>query len=253
MRFAARLLLLSYSVLNLSAQEETRNPRTTQADIAAGAKTFRSHCAPCHGYNAEGGRGPNLAAGRFFHGSTDSELFHNISEGIAGTEMPGIFYSSDRVWQIVAYLRSLNTHTEKPVGDVDSGAKLFRANNCAECHSINGKGGALGPDLSSIGIARSIENLRRSITEPDADVSPRYWTVRFQDSTGKQVKGFLLNEDTYSVQLLTEDGKLCSYEKSAMRMYEIDKHSVMPSYRNSLTEAQLNDLVAFLWSLRPNE
>jgi hypothetical protein len=70
---------------------------------------------------------------------------------------------------------------------------------------------------------------------------------------GKQVKGFLLNEDTYSVQLLTEDGKLCSYEKSAMRMYEIDKHSVMPSYRNSLTEAQLNDLVAFLWSLRPNE
>lgn len=246
-------MLLSYLILNLSAQEETRNPRTTQADIAAGAKTFRSHCAPCHGYKAEGGRGPNLAAGRFFHGSTDGELFQNISEGIAGTEMPGIFYSSDRVWQIVAYLRSLNAQTQKPDGDLESGAKLFRANNCAQCHNIHGRGGAIGPDLSSIGAARSGENLRQSIIEPDAEVSPRYWTVRFQDSAGKQVKGFLLNEDTYTIQLLTMDGKLCSYEKSAMQMYELDKHSVMPSYRNSLTQKQLNDLVAFLWSLRPND
>src|SRR5690242_1403668 len=217
MALAARLLLLFYLTLNVCAQDGPRNPRTTQADIAVGAKTFRSHCAPCHGYNAEGGRGPNLAAGRFFHGNTDNELFQNVSEGIAGTEMPGIFYSSDRVWQIVAYLRSLNAQTRKPAGDVGSGAKLFQANNCSQCHRIAGKGGALGPDLSSIGAARSTENLRQSIMEPDADVSPRYWTVRFQDSMGKQVTGFLLNEDTYTVQFLTMDGKLCSSEKSAMR------------------------------------
>ena len=52
----------------------TRNPLTSPADVAAGAKTFRSHCAPCHGLHGEGGRGPNLASGVFFHGGTDLDL-----------------------------------------------------------------------------------------------------------------------------------------------------------------------------------
>src|ERR1051325_1304532 len=89
-------------------QEEIKNPRTSPADVKQGEKTFRAHCSPCHGFKGEGGRGPNLATGEFFHGSSDAALLQNISFGIPGTEMPGLFYSSDRVWQIIAYLRSLN-------------------------------------------------------------------------------------------------------------------------------------------------
>src|SRR5258708_1160501 len=84
-------------------QPAVRNTRDAAADGAAGAKIFRSPCADCHGLRGEGGKGPNLTTGVFFHGSSDLELFHNITEGIAGTAMQGVFFSDGQVWQLVAY------------------------------------------------------------------------------------------------------------------------------------------------------
>jgi putative heme-binding domain-containing protein len=244
------MVALMLFAANIAAESQKTHPRTSPEDIAAGAKTFRSHCAPCHGYNAEGGRGPNLAAGRLYHGSTDADLLSNISNGIPGTEMPGLFYSEDRICQVIAYIRSLVAHTEKPEGDAQAGAALFQEQGCTACHRIRGSGGASGPDLSSVGANRSLKDLRRSIVEPDAEVPPRYWVVRFQDQSGIAIKGFLFNEDTYTVQLLSMDAQLLSYEKATVRNYQIDKHSIMPAY-NRLTEQQLNNLVAYLWTQRP--
>jgi cytochrome c oxidase cbb3-type subunit III len=235
----------------LVAAQETHNPRTSPADVAAGAKTFHSHCSPCHGYQGEGGRGPNLAAGRFYHGSSDADLLKNISEGIPGTEMPGLFYNEDRVWQLVAFIRSLSANAKKPAGDASAGAGLFRSQGCVGCHRIRGEGGALGPDLSAIGAARSLDNLKQSILAPDVEIQPLYWTVSFEDASGKAIQGFLLNEDTYTVQLLDRSAVLHSYEKASVKNYAIDKHSSMPSYRDKLSPQQINDLLAYLWSQRP--
>ena len=54
------VLILAFASA-LAAQEDLRNPATSPADIDAGTKTFRSHCAECHGFKGDGGRGPNLA------------------------------------------------------------------------------------------------------------------------------------------------------------------------------------------------
>src|SRR6267378_6860649 len=102
------LVVLLWAAL-LGAQQTAQNRSVTSKDVAAGEKTFRSHCAPCHGLHGEGGRGPNLASGRFYHGSTDADLFTNITDGIPGTEMPGLFHADDRIRQILAYIRSLST------------------------------------------------------------------------------------------------------------------------------------------------
>jgi hypothetical protein len=75
--------------------------------------------------------------------------------------------------------------------------------------------------------------------------------VRFEDSSGKPIQGFLLNEDTYTVQLLDRAARLHSYEKANLKNYALDKRSTMPSYRNKLSPQQLDDLLAFLWSQRP--
>ncbi|MGH9663873.1 MAG: c-type cytochrome, partial [Bryobacteraceae bacterium] len=169
-----RSLPILIFAVSLFGQSQTRNPRTSAADVAAGALTFRSHCSPCHGFNGEGGRGPDLAIGRFYHGSTDLDLLNNISNGIAGTEMPGLFYSPDRVWQVVAYIRSLNAD-EKPHGNPALGAQLFREKGCAQCHRIDGVGGRLGPDLTQIGESRSPSYLRRALLDPGAEVPQGYW------------------------------------------------------------------------------
>lgn len=253
MRMRAVLMIVVVTMLQGQQQEETRNPRTSPADVAAGAKTFRSHCSVCHGLNGEGGRGPNLTSGEFYHGSSDSDLLNNISNGIPGTEMPGLFYSPDRVWQVVAYIRSLNTPaTAGAVGDPARGAVLFRSTGCFRCHLVNGEGGRLGPDLTRIGQTRSPEHLRQSIIDPNADVPQRYWLVKCKDSSGKEYQGFLMNEDTYTVQFIDMHEQLHSFGKAQLKEYRVEKISTMPPYKDALTQEQLQDLVAYLVSLRPN-
>jgi cytochrome c oxidase cbb3-type subunit 3 len=244
-------ILFFLSLLSGQQQEEMRNPRTSPVDLAAGAKTFRSHCSACHGLNGEGGRGPNLANGQFYHGSSDLDLLNNISDGIPGTEMPALFYSPDRVWQVVAYIRSLNAAaTAKAVGDPARGVALFRSKGCPQCHRVNGEGGRLGPDLTNIAPTRSAEHLRQSVIDPNADVAQRYWLVTCKDSSGKEYQGFPMNEDTYTVQFIDMQEQLHSFDKADLKEYTVEKVSKMPSYKDALPGEQLQDLVAYLASLR---
>jgi putative heme-binding domain-containing protein len=238
----------------LSAQPaELQNPRTSPDDVAQGAKTFRSHCAACHGLHGEGGLGPKLAAGRFYHGSTDADLLNNISNGIPGSGMPGLFYSSDRIWQIIAYIRSLNQGSNsKAPGDAVAGKALYNSSGCAECHRIQGEGGRLGPDLTYIGRSRSPEHLRDSIVNPNADVQERYWVVEATAKDGTHYSGFLMNEDTYTIQFLDSQERLRSLNKDTLSACKVIKESRMPSFRGKLTDPQITDLVAYLSSLRPS-
>lgn len=247
------LLLTLICITAMAAQERggESNSRTSPADVEAGAKTFRSHCAVCHGPHGEGGRGPNLARGQFYHGSSDADLLDNISKGIPSTEMPGLFYSADRIWQIIAYIRSLNAAASKPAGDPAAGATLMRSRGCLECHRINGEGGRLGPDLTSIGQVRSPEYLHQSIVDPDADVDPRFKMVSFRDDSGTPYQGFLMNEDTYTVQLIDTHEQLHSFAKAELKNYKVEKKSTMPSFKGTLNDVQLQDVVAYLSSLRP--
>ena len=246
------LPFVSFSAMALGQAVELTNPRTSPEDVAAGAKTFRSHCATCHGIRGEGGVGPALAAGRFFHGSTDDALLKNISDGLPGTEMAGLFYSPDRVWQIVAYIRSLNQNPRAEVpGDIAAGNALFQSKGCVRCHRVQGEGGRLGPDLTSIGKSRSAENLRDSILNPNAVVQPRYWVFEGAGKDRTLYSGFLLNEDTYTVQILDFQEQLRSVNKSNLSSYKVKKDSRMPSFGKTLTDGQITDLVAYLSSLRP--
>src|SRR5262245_27686717 len=234
----------------VAAQNEevavTRNPFTSPADVVAGAKTFRSHCASCHGLNGEGGRGPNLTTGVFFHGSSDLSLLNNISDGITGTEMPGLFYSPDRVWQVVAFIRSLSAGKgAAPKVHVAGGAELFKSKGCHQCHRVSGVGRRLGPDLSEIGRTRSVEHLRAALVDPQADVRQRYWVVSFKDASGKSQEGFLMNEDTYTVQFMDMGERLHSASKSGLKDYKVEKTSRMPSFKESLSPGELDQLVTY--------
>jgi cytochrome c oxidase cbb3-type subunit 3 len=248
----SRCVLFLWAAALLAQQDEIRSPRTSPTDISQGGKTFRSHCSPCHGLNGEGGRGPNLTAGIFYHGSTDAELLRNISNGIDGTEMPGLFYSPDRVWQVVAFIRSLNAAPRQfPAAAVAAGEALFKAKGCVGCHRVNGSGGRMGPDLSSIGMTRSVDHLRQSILDPGADVRQRYCVVNITDGAGKTIDGFLMNEDTYTIQLIDTVGRLYSLEKAGLKSFRIDRISKMPSFKGKLSDVDVNALVAYLSSLRP--
>ena len=248
--FLAATLFLFRAAAVFGQAIPAHNPYSTSADRVAGAKIFRSHCAPCHGEGAQGGLGPNLASGAFYHGGTDADLYRSISEGIPGTAMPGTFFDGQQIWQIIAYLRSLSGSSEAPRGDPRRGEKLFREKGCAGCHLAQGEGGIRGPDLSSIGSRSSVEHIRESILEPNAQIAPEYHVVRITLRNGSSYAGFVMNEDTYTVQLLDFSKGLETLRKAEIRNFERDSGSSMPSYRGKLSDSELDDLVSYLWSLK---
>jgi cytochrome c oxidase cbb3-type subunit III len=242
------LLLLAASAFGQDIP--AHNPFNTPADQAAGAKTFRSHCATCHGDRAQGGLGPNLATGEFFHGGTDADLYRTITEGIPGTAMAGTFFDGAQVWQIVAYLRTLRGSGEAPRGNAQHGEVLFREKGCTGCHLVRGEGSVRGPDLSYIGSRSGVEHIRESILNPNAEVAPEYRLARITLQNGSTYSGFVMNEDTYSVQLLDFSKGLESLRKADIKSFGRDKTSSMPSYQGKLSEGELDDLVSYLWSLK---
>jgi putative heme-binding domain-containing protein len=228
------------------------NPYTTAADLEAGRKMYLGRCGHCHGRNGEGGRGVALNTGRFRHGSSDREIFLVIRNGIPNTEMPGTFSSPEaEVWRIVAYVQQLGRQgaPEPATGDPAAGSLVYQKNGCASCHSIDGKGGFLGPDLSDIGARRAVRHLRESLVEPNADLPLDYRTVEVISLTGKSSMGIHLNEDEYSIHMRDMKGDLRSFLKSELKEIKLPRESLMPDYA-SLSKDDLENLVGYLSSLR---
>lgn len=230
------------------------NPATRAEDVEAGGRAFRSHCAECHGRTGEGGRGPALNTGEFHHGSRDEDLFRNISKGIPGTEMPGIYFTDHQIWPLVSFVRSLATagRRQAPSGRAELGRQIYWGKGgCSGCHAVLGRGGLQGPDLSVIGSQRTPDHLMESLVKPEARVPREWWPLRAVDIEGNAINGRRLNEDAFSVQILDSRGELRSLLKAELRELEVEaKRSTMPSYQSRLTAAEREDLIAYLYSLR---
>ena len=253
----------------LFAQE--KNPYAGDAKTAKlGEYQFRLNCAFCHGLGARGGgRGPDLTRAKR-HGSSDAEIFHNIHDGIAGTAMPaatnggiGVGMSDEEIWQVVTYIRSVEVKAPaKPEGNATHGKELFNgAAGCSTCHMIAGKGGRLGPDLTSVGASRSTEYLVESLRNPSRRLAQgifeamkefpqEYVSVSVVTADGTKLSGVVLNEDQFTLQMLDTREQLHLFEKDKLRSLEKRRESAMPVYdQKTLSDKDLQDLVAFLQSI----
>ncbi len=255
-RFAVRLLLvaaffLSWTTVGGAEEPENTNPHTTPEDVAAGGRIYRSHCIECHGRDGTGGRGPDITRGDLRYGNSDAALADTISTGIPGTAMPLFFFNGKQLWQIVAFVQSLQREEPEPPGNPAAGAALFRGKGgCLTCHMVDGQGGRQGPDLTTVGAKRSLRHLRSALLEPNQWVSPQDWKIQAKTKGGVRVEGIRLNEDTHSLQLLNSDDKLVSVVKSDLESYRIIKVSSMPPYAGQLSQSEVDCLVAYLYTLR---
>jgi len=246
------LLVSTLSVLQAQHGSIIGNPFSTPDDLTAGTKSFRSQCAACHGLDGSGGAaGPDLSTGAFKHGASDAALFQVITKGVPGTPMVGFALEGREVWQLITFLRFLGIGkaAEKATGDPAKGMQVFAANGCARCHTAGHPGGFLGPDLSEIGSRRSLAQLINAVIDPNADVSTDYWSLRARTKTGQTINGIRMNEDMDSLQVL-ESGKLRSLWKADLANFEIIRTSPMPSFKSKLQPVEVENLVAYLASLR---
>ena len=233
-----------------------QNPFAAAADLKRGERLFLGQCGRCHGPKGEGGLGAMLAQPRLSHAPDDPALFKLIRDGIPGTEMPsGPTLTSREIWQLAAYVRSLGRlPVETVAGDARRGQEIYRAKGkCSQCHILSGQGESVGPELTDIGARRNAKYLRESLLEPDAAVPDGFLMVRVVTKDGRRITGVRLSEDTFTIQLIDLQGRPYSFLKQDLTELLKDfGKSPMPSYRATLSPAEVDDLVAYLASLRGN-
>ena len=136
-------------------------------------------------------------------------------------------------------------------GDPANGKMIFEGKgNCTGCHRIKGNGSHFGPDLSEAG-ARSPVQLETSIIDPDAEIAPANRMYRVVLKNGTTTVGRLLNEDTFSVQVIDKGERLLSFQKADLKEYAFETKSPMPSFKDKLSAQEVADVVAYLGSLKP--
>ena len=231
----------------LAAQTHSYSP----SDIEEGARRYRTACIVCHGPEGAAIAGIDLGRGKFKRASSDDDLVKIILNGVPGTGMPPTTMGPSRALMIVAYLRTMHQapagrppSIAAPSGDPARGQLLFDG-HCRSCHRLRGAGGRSGPDLSETGLYLRPLEIEYAILEPQASwslSSPPY-RATFRD--GSSVRGFLLNQDSASLQILDDQGELRSLPRANLRDAS-PIPSWMPSFRDKLTPQQLADLIAFL-------
>jgi putative heme-binding domain-containing protein len=223
------------------------------ADIAYGARLYDAQCTTCHGAGGDGVGGVDFKSGKFRTAVTDQDVTRVIATGVPGAGMPAFRFDPSEAAGILAYLRNMNTFDRGSVkaGDAARGRATFAGKGgCTRCHRVGTEGSRVAPDLSDVGAFRSAGSLQRSLTEPSSQMMPINRPVRIVTKDGKTINGRRLNEDTYTVQLLDDQEHLVSLNKSDLREYAIQTASPMPSYRGTLTDDELADVIAYLLSLK---
>ena len=118
------------------------------------------------------------------------------------TKMPNLGFDDDDIKAVITYLISLRGEKKglpeewmpylDVEGDPEEGKRLFydpkSHANCVECHSINKKGGDVGPDLGFIGSARTRAFLLESILDPNKVITVGYSkvTLLFKKKCGRK-------------------------------------------------------------------
>ena len=136
-------------------------------------------------------------------------------------------------------------------GNAAAGKAIFDGKGrCLDCHSISTRGGSLGPDLTDIGVRRDTQSLRLALTDPNAEIAQNYLTIVLTTSQGERVEGIRLNEDDITIQVRDTQGNPRSFLKDNLRDLRREQRSLMPSYASKLSPAELDDIVAYLRTLR---
>jgi cytochrome c oxidase cbb3-type subunit III len=238
-------------IVSFSQTQEGMRRGTHVASGQSGQRVFASNCSGCHGLDGTGTqRAPNIVSNPQVQKLSAEEIFRIVSEGVPGTGMPAFKHlGKASITATVAYVRNLQGKKgpARLPGDPKNGEVVFfGAGQCSNCHMISGRGGFIGPDLSSYGQTHSADAIKAAITNPAAR-DRQQGVATAITTTGQHYEGIIRNEDNFSLQLQSTDGAFHFISKSDLKTIDRTQGSMMPSdFGSKLSEGQLNDLVSYL-------
>lgn len=136
--------------------------------------------------------------------------------------------------------------------DLVKGKAMYAATLCQSCHTMQGEGGVVGPDLTQLGTRFSPKDILESTINPNAVISDQYASTIFYLSDGSSVLGKLTNEDKdkyYISQNPFDPQNVREIPKKDVTSKKLSEVSIMmPGLINRLNEEELKDLMAYLIS-----
>jgi putative heme-binding domain-containing protein len=148
--------------------------------------------------------------------------------------------------QIARYERVVRDGSGNPY----AGKKLFEA-NCGKCHTLFGRGGQVGPDLTAYK-RDDLGNMLLNIVNPSAEIREGFETYLAITQDGRTLTGFVVERDNRVVVLRSADGQEIRLERVNLDDLRAIPQSLMPEgLLDGLTEQQVRDLFAYLRSTQP--
>ncbi len=141
-----------------------------------------------------------------------------------------------------------------------TGKRIFfgtKVGTCSRCHQIDGRGTAVGPDLTQIALRLESQGeqktgwLLKTILRPSEDMAPQYtpWTILTKD--GRTLTGLPRRKGGNQEAYLGIDGKEFTVQKPDIEFHKESNTSLMPAeLLQNLTDQEIRDLFAFLMQTR---
>ena len=151
--------------------------------------------------------------------------------------------TSDRKQIVEAFLPV----ADKP-GDVNRGKLVFEQ-NCMVCHTLEGRGGKVGPELTGIGLKPRPELLHK-ILDPNSSVEGTYrqWIVKTKN--GDVIAGRIYAESRTSIELIDAAAKQYVLQRDDIDQLKATPKTLMPEGFEQLGQEKLADLLAYLQTSR---
>jgi putative heme-binding domain-containing protein len=154
----------------------------------------------------------------------------------------GITPMKDELAKLIAERRAAyRTSHHNPA----NGARVFQK-DCMVCHSIEGHGGHVGPNLAGLD-KRGIDRLVEDVLDPTANVDPafRYSNIILKD--GRIITGLERSDDGQVITFVDNTGKRVPVNKKEIHRRIESVTSLMPSnFSEIIKPDEFNDLMAYL-------
>ncbi len=177
-------------------------------------------------------------------------------QSLGGEGDPGSVERSPFWKEIVA--GAAQAVAEKPFepylkGDPEMGREIFfgRTGGCSKCHTVAGKGGDVGPELTAVAGTRSAHFLVESVLDPSAKVASGFEKTIVVRKDGREVAGVKKGESERAVEVRDKEGKLHTIPRSEIEVIDVDPVSIMPeNFADVLNITEFHHLLAFLLTLK---
>jgi len=238
---------------NALSDTKSEAGRNAIADALASApQTLQTKFAVTLASTAEGG---NLLLERISTGKASPRLLlePSVKERLAAAKIPqldekiakltkGWFPLDQQIQKLIDQRRAAyKSSTASP----EKGALVF-TNNCAVCHSIEGKGANVGPQLDGIG-ARGLDRIVEDILDPNRNVDPAFFYSIITLKDGSDVTGLQRREEGELVVFADTTGKEVKVPKSQIAKRILSQRSLMlDNFHELIKGDDFNDLLAYL-------